>query len=100
MADQEKIICSAIWFDDGKAYLHMPKNIPTGFVVCGRRHHNCFALMGQVADESKSYKQLNEVQGFLTSKDVFLDRRKAAELAFKSGQIDRQIETLFSEDLW
>ena len=44
-----KILCSAIHVKDGKKYEHQPKNIDLGFVVCGRRHHNCFytiSLMG------------------------------------------------------
>jgi hypothetical protein len=31
----ERIICPAIWIDDGKKYDNQPKNIRTGYVVFG-----------------------------------------------------------------
>jgi len=31
----ERIICPAIWVDDGKKYENQPKNIKTGYVVYG-----------------------------------------------------------------
>jgi hypothetical protein len=34
---KEYIICSAIWFRDGKKYEMQPKNIESGFVISGRR---------------------------------------------------------------
>lgn len=37
-----KIICSAIWYDDGKIREHNPPNIKIGIVVFGFRHSNCF----------------------------------------------------------
>jgi hypothetical protein len=29
----EKILCAAIWYDDGKKYIMQPKNIDSGIVV-------------------------------------------------------------------
>jgi len=100
---REEIICSAIWFDDGKEYVHMPKNIKTGYVICGRRHHNCFAILGQVLQKDKNYKDLDDVQGFLTNFDRFVNREEAWKIAESANQIINQSGakgTLYSEDLY
>lgn len=96
-AKPEYVICAAIYFKDEIVHPHQPNNIDTGFVICGRRHHNCFI--------SKSLFEFSEikgrqVQGFLTSKDIFLDRKEAGKLAFEAGQIIEPTDCLFSEDLY
>lgn len=96
----EYILCAAIWFDDGKEYVHMPYNISSGYVICGRRHHNCFAIIGQILDEKKHYKNIDEIQGFITSKNRFVTREQAGEIAFAAKQTETLIEKLYSEDLW
>lgn len=93
----EYVICAAIWFNDGKEYVHQPKNIKEGFVICGRRHHNCF--MAKTLSEFSEVKG-NAIQGFLTSKDIFLNREEAGKLAFETGQIPEITDCLFSEDLY
>lgn len=40
------------------------------------------------------------IQGFLTSRNRFVDREEAAELAFQNGQIAEEKLRLYSEDLW
>ncbi|MFW6024999.1 MAG: hypothetical protein ACOCRX_01525 [Candidatus Woesearchaeota archaeon] len=40
------------------------------------------------------------IQGFLTSKNRFVNREKAALIAFESQQIQKKVRILFSEDLW
>jgi hypothetical protein len=102
----EYILCAAIWFNDGKEYVHQPKNIKTGFVVCGRRHHNCFAiyaamksLRGTKDADIDNFPKAAE-QGFLTSTDRFVDREEAAEIAWRQKQIERRPKRLFSEDLY
>jgi len=101
----EYIICSAIWFMDDKEYVHQPDNITKGFVVCGRRHHNCFYVAHICL--AKEYKEVkshpihkNCVQGFLTSKNIFLNRKEAGKLAFEQKQIPELTNCLFSEDLY
>jgi len=93
----EYIICAAILFQDGLTHPHQPKNVSDGFVICGRRHHNCF-----IAKTLSEYSEIkgNAVQGFLTSKDIFMNREDAGKLAFKAGQITQQTNCLFSEDLY
>lgn len=96
----EYVICAAIWFCDGKEHVHQPKNIKSGFVVTGRMHHNCFYIASICIGEGYSETKGTCVQGFLTSKDMFLDRKESAELAFKMKQIKEPTDCLFSEDLY
>lgn len=42
----------------------------------------------------------NSYQGFYTSKGRFVDRKEAAKIAYNCGQIDKQVDVLFSEDLY
>ena len=94
----EYVLCAAIWFNDGKEHVHQPKNIKEGFVICGRRHHNCF--MSKKLCEEYSEIKGTAVQGFLTSKDIFLNREEAGKLAFEQKQIPELTDCLFSEDLY
>jgi len=95
---KEYILCAAIWFSDGKTHEHQPKNVKHGFIICGRRHHNCYATKW-IFDKT-SYPN---TQGFITNRDRFVDRTEAYMIACLSGQIneDPEIEgTLISEDLY
>ena len=98
------IICAAIWFKDGNKYSHQPRNIESGLVVCGRRHHNCFLtafeLNGGKKIEGLSEANAKAVQGFLTSDDIFVDRKEGGQIAFDAGQTAKLTECLFSEDLY
>lgn len=97
----EKIICAAIWFDDGKEYPYQPKNIVTGFVLCGLRHGNCFGPLVVFDHRNADYAK-NE-QGFLTSYNRFVSRTEAYEIAVREVQIvnnPTQHGILFSEDLY
>jgi hypothetical protein len=93
----EIILCAAIHFDDGINHVHQPFNIETGFVICGRRHHNCFATLSALKVDKAILK--NHKQGFITNTNRFVDREEAAVIAFKAGQ-STQTTTLFSEDLY
>jgi len=95
---KEYIMCSAIHFDDGRVHVHQPINITRGFVVAGRRHHNCFHTLKACGHPSGT--SMLSIQGFLTSEDRFVTREIAADLAFKAGQIDKKITSLFSENIW
>lgn len=99
------IICAAVWYDDGKEYVHQPKNIKSGFIVSGRRHHNCFItsfiLNGEETVQNKVKDRHWEVeQGFITSDDRFVGRKEAGQIAFDAGQTKKLSEYLFSEDLY
>lgn len=101
---KEYILCSAIHFNDNKQHVHQPKNIDIGFVVCGRRHHNCFATFPAVGvTKPDRIERMDEVQGFLTNTDRFVDREEGLEIARAADQIlpnRNPTKRLFSEDLW
>ena len=108
----EKIICSAIHFDDGEEYLHQPTNTPTGVTVCGMRHHNCFMTVAIIVnhydrkEDGKKYcfHGFKETQGFLTNKNRFVDRKEAQIIALREDQVldKNQLrgDILFSEDIY
>jgi hypothetical protein len=102
MNGNEYIICSAIHFDDGKEYIHQPKNIKNGFVICGHRHHNCFMTIKILREKRIDFQEAKETQGFLTNKNIFLTREEAMEIAKSNGQISADLKNkeLFSEDLY
>jgi len=93
------VICAAIWFKDGKVHVHQPRNVDKGLVVAGRRHHNCYLTAFELGEQS-TYEKLDNIQGFITSDDRFLDRAEAGKLAFESRQIEKLSPCLFSEDLY
>ena len=105
MNREEYILCAANHYNDEKKHEHQPKNIETGFVICGRRHHNCimtFAIMvGFPYDENAHKLMATEIQGFLTNTDRFVTREEAANIAILANQVqDETIIELFSEDLY
>lgn len=93
-----RIICSAIHIDDHKKHVHTPKNIKTGFVIAGRRHHNCFTTFNDL--NYVRNKTHSIVQGFLTDNDMFLNRKEASSVAFDRGQTQDKCSVLMSEDLY
>jgi hypothetical protein len=101
---KEYILCAANHYDDGKEMTHGPKNIESGFVICGRRHHNCISMFAKMVgfpyDENAHALMRTERQGFLTNTDRFVEREEAAQIAFEAGQIKQHKIVLFSEDLY
>lgn len=91
------IICAAIYFEDGEVYVHQPKNIKSGFVICGRRHHNCYTVYAMTKNPKLSIKH---TEGFLTSDNNFVNREEAVVIALNAGQIEEKKIRLFSEDLY
>lgn len=94
----ERILCAAIWFIDEKQHEHQPKNIQSGIVVCGRRHHNVFATLTALNIDRLNIGRA--VQGFMTSENRFVGREEAAVIAYQSGQISKQVDSLISEELY
>jgi len=78
------IIAVAIRYDEGTVSLRAPS-----------RHNELVALHVGVTKSS-------DTRGFLTDLGEFLDRRQAADYAFRTGQITslRSPPNLTSEDLW
>lgn len=96
-SSKEYILCAAVHFDDGVLRTHHAQ-YGTGVLACGYRHHNCFAL------RPKGFEG-KETQGFLTSRDRFVDRKEAKRIATAAGQLISREEglsftSLYSEDLY
>lgn len=91
----EFILCAAIWINDGLKHNQQPENIEIGFVICGRRHHNCYQTITDLKGNCNSYlKTLNltdddyrKHQGFMTSLDRFVDRKEGWKIAKDNNQI-------------
>lgn len=79
-----------------------PHNISEGIVLCGWRHACIIAQMNALTG-LKQY-QTTEVQGFLTNKNKFVNRREAYNIAKAAGQLKEWTYSpsgqLFSEDLY
>lgn len=88
---KEYILCAANYYNDGKKHIHTVKNIETGFVVCGRRHHNCINTFASIVGFPYSEEGLRivntEVQGFLTNTNRFVDRQEGYAIAYAANQI-------------
>jgi len=105
--DREYIICSAIWYSELPMVKpeilndFRPKNIDKGIVFSGFRHVHCLYQMVAVSG-LRQCEAGDEVQGFLTSKNRFVDRTEGAAIALKSGQITalKYGNLLYSEDLY
>ena len=93
----ERILCSAIHYNDELYYGGRPENIKSGYVVCGLRHSNCIILHSIL---TRKTTKSDDIQGFLTSNNRFVDRREAADIAYKAGQIKDIADCLISEDLY
>jgi hypothetical protein len=102
---KEYILCAAIHHDDGKEHVHQPKNIISGFVVCGRRHHNCYITTFILNGEESVQKKVRDdkwkiEQGFITNTDRFVNRKEGGVIAFNANQTDKLQKILFSEHLY
>lgn len=106
----EMIICAANWYKElplvKPEVLELrgfrPYNVDRGIVFSGWRHPNCMYQMVAITGLKQS-EAGEEVQGFLTNKNRFVDRKEAAKIALQTGQIDKltnSSEILYSEDLY
>lgn len=111
MENIERIVCSAIWYkelplvkDDFPEGFSRPINCDSGIVFCGLRHHNCLyqkcSLTGLADHESGK-----NIQGFLTNRNRFVDRKEGLVIAIKANQVNvdnlgNPLIGLFSEDLY
>lgn len=111
---KEFILCAAIHFNDGIKHEGQPKNIDTGFIVSGRRHHNCYATLSAIATSINLDERIRLIinkadrdhQGFLTSTDRYVDRKEGLTIAKANNQIYHKMHEnevggiLISEDLY
>ena len=103
---QEYILCAAIYIKDGVEYNFQPTNIRTGIVFCGWRHPG---IIQQCNMANLPWKEWGYIQGFITSKNRFVDREEAFIIACKANQIrdsskfkmmEKVKQILFSEDIY
>lgn len=95
MKEKEYILCAAIWVNDGKEHLEQPENIKVGFVICGRRHNNCYQTITSLKGDLETYlgslgmsgSDWREHQGFITSLDRYVNRREGFQIAKRNDQI-------------
>lgn len=109
---EERIYCSAIWYPQLEANHELkprnPSNIKKGIVVLGHRHgdiiKNVYNLSGKRTVETGENSCGKYVQGFLTNKNRFVDRKEGAEIAWRENQIlDKgraNPNHLYSEDIY
>jgi len=116
MKTDEWILSAAIWINDGKIHKQQPVNIDIGYVVCGRRHHNCYQTICDVLgidDVNKaigniirgtSEEDMKKHQGFITSKNRYVDRTEGWKIALENDQVKYGKECtddiLISENLY
>jgi len=88
---KEYILSAANYYNDEIEHQHQPKNIKIGFVICGRRHHNCIGTFTQISDFPRNdfwtKVDHSEIQGFITNTDRFVNRKEAYDIAFEYDQI-------------
>ena len=101
---KEYILCSAIWYDDKVRYEYTPINIKSGMVFSGYRHSCIYESMkshyASLFTFHKRWGNMEAVEGFLTSYNRFVERTEGATIAYKAGQVGKDVSYLFSEDLY
>lgn len=88
MDSEEKIVCSALWYKDLPTPTYRPINVDRGIVFCGLRHAHCLSQMN-IMTGKRQCEVGEEISGFLTNKNRFVDRKEAAEIALNSHQIEK-----------
>lgn len=125
--NKEYILCAAIHYDNKIEYPFMRQTygIKSGFVLCGYRHSDIIRilptnrlypnfnssklplnkdLIWEKIDENTDNSEINSeeqiVQGFITSKGRFVDRKEASQIAYAAKQILEPKNLLYSEDIY
>lgn len=95
MFEKEFIICAAIKIED------------TGKIYYGHRHRHCLdASNGELSWtlNRQQISKIKRIQGFITSKNRFVDRKEALIIALENDQVLDKKEIrgndLYSEDLY
>ena len=85
MGNDERIVCAAILVNDEQ-------------MICGLRHGDCIKA-AKYFNLPRSATNIDK-QGFLTTKNRFVSRKDALKIAINAGQVNREKDILFSEDLY
>lgn len=105
--NEEYILCAAIWYKDLpliKPEVLEPRgfgpyNVDIGVVLCGWRHPNCIYQKSAITG-LRDAECGRKVEGFLTSKNRFVDRKEGLQIAIKTNQTTKLTGILYSEDLY
>lgn len=99
----ETIVCAAIWYPINHKFDFQPENIEKGLVICGLRHANCVFTKAALHDLIKErIRVVKPIEGFLTSKNRFVNRFDAMRIARMNKQVEDPLlgKELCSEDLY
>jgi hypothetical protein len=83
---KEFIICSAVHVHSGTTHRDQPENITEGFVVCGRRHGDCYQTIENLNPSFLDQTEAGD-QGFLTNSNRFVLRKEGLTIAQRAGQL-------------
>lgn len=96
----EYILCAAIWYKEFDKPAHSVYNTETGVVLCGWRHAQIIGQFNLLTGKRSVTPECGEyVQGFLTSKNRFVDRVEGKEIFEKTNE-KSEFNQLYSEDLY
>jgi hypothetical protein len=90
---EERILCAAIWYKElpvQRVIEHniRPVNCDKGLVFCGLRHCHCMFTMISITGRDSTVPFVGEhIQGFLTNKNRFVNRKEAYAIAYVANQI-------------
>ncbi len=73
----------------------------TGIVFKGHRHSDCIRTARSIKSLT-DFEITHRTEGFITSENVFVNRREAMKIAIEAGQVskDHKGVDLYSEDLY
>ena len=81
--------------------LHAAVKAKNGMILLGKCHADCFWQGDNIGLKMSSKSQ---DQGFFTNKGRYVDRKTAARIAKRAGQLEpehkRKVTHLISEDIW
>lgn len=102
MTTIERIVCAAIYIDDGVEHPLQPRNITRGVVISGLRHCNCIVTARLwITDRAVD---VDRDSGFVTSNHRYVNRQEAMQIAVNAGQVQiadvSDPDCLYSEDLY
>jgi len=85
--EKEFILCAAIHFKNGAETT--VEGVESGVIICGRRHGDCYAVLKGMIGDDVNFSTLpdRDSQGFLTSKNRYVDRKEAWKIAEENNQI-------------
>lgn len=97
----EKILCAAIYIDNGIEYPFGQTSIAgSGLVIAGFSHDEIRKVIIAVKiTMAADVQRLIQTDGFLTTHNRFVSRTTAAKIAYCTKQIKKETHELISSDL-